>query len=232
MQRIGKLAYFGLILSILLLVATSGVWASVNAASGFVEVDVPVRGTYLYPDPQNTAVIEPPGIADLQSNGFSEGDRILITFEGSIDVYGGSDYVPVTALWGVFSSTNELLPVSEADRVPGAIDAGVDTDTGETWFSHENTNIPEDFEISPSTGFSIEIPQNAKYLFISVRDSWYADNTSPAPIHVSIEKQASETAGGFPLEYILAALGIIAVVAVIVVFLALKRRKPKTQSSS
>ena len=230
MKRIIKLAYFGLMLSILLLVASFGVWASVNAANGFVEVDVPVRGTYLYPDPQNTAAIEPPGIADLQSNGFSAGDRILITFEGSIDVYGGSDYVPVTALWGVFSSTNELLPVSEADRVPTAIDAGVDTDTGETFFSHEKTDIPEDFEISPSTGFSIEIPQNAKYLFISVRDSWYPDNTSPAPIHVSIEKQASETASGFPLEYILAALGIIAVIAVLV-FLMLKRRKPKTQSS-
>ncbi len=226
MLRKGKLAYFGFMLSILLLVASSGVWTSVKADRGF-EVDVPVRGTYLYPDPANTAVIEPPGIANLQGNGFSAGDRILITFEGSVDVYGGSDYVPVTALWGVFSSTNELLPVTEADRVPGAIDAGADTNTGETWFSHENTDIPEDFEITPSTGFSIEIPQNAKYLFISVRDSWYADNTSPNPIHVSIEKQASETSDGFPLEYVLAALGIVAAVAVVVAIVVLRRRKPR-----
>ena len=230
MRRIIKTTYFGFILSILLMVASSGVWASVKAASGSVEVDVSVRGTYLYPDPQNTVAIDSPGIADLQNNGLSAGDRILISFEGSADVYGESNYVPLTALWGVFSSTNELLPVSEADRVPGAIDAGADADTGETWFSHENTDIPEDFEIAPATGFSIEIPQNAKYLFISIRDSWYADNTSPGPIHVSIEK-ASEAAGGFPLEYLLAALGAVAVIAVLLVFFVFKRRKQKKQST-
>ena len=232
MQRITGLTYFGLTLAILQLAASCVVGVPVKAANGSVEIAVSVRGTYLYPDPQNNVDVESPGMADLQSNGFSAGDTILVSFEGSVDVYGESNYVPVTALWGVFSSTNQLLPVSEADRVPGAIDAGADTDTGETWFSDENTDIPEDFEIAPATGFSIVIPQNAKYLFISVRDSWYADNTSPGPIHVSIEKQAGETAGGFPLQYLLAALGVVAVIAILLVFFMLKRRKPRTQSTS
>src|SRR4030067_855829 len=125
MQRKGK-TLFVCIVSVLLLVVSAGVWVSVNAARGSVEIEVSVRGTYLYPDPQNNADIEAPGIADLQSNGFSAGDTILISFEGSVDVYGQSNYVPVTSLWGVFSSTNQLLSISEADRVPGAIDAGED----------------------------------------------------------------------------------------------------------
>ena len=231
MQRIKEKTLFVFMMSVLLLVVSAGVWVSVNAAGGSIEIEVSVRGTYLYPDPQNSSDVEAPGIADLQSNGFSAGDTILISFEGSVDVYGQSNYVPVTSLWGVFSSTNQLLSISEADRVPGAIDAGEDTDTGETWFSEENTDIPEDFEISPSTGFSIVIPQNAKYLFISSRDSWYADNTSLGPISVTIEKQASETASGFPLEYILAGVGVVAVVAILLIFFVLKRRKPRTQST-
>ena len=230
MQRIRKRTGLGFMLSILLVVVSCGVW--VPAAFGSAEVEVPVRGTYLYPDPQNNVDIESPGIVDLQSNGFSAGDTILISFEGTIDVYGESEYVPVTALWGVFSSTNQLLPVSETDRVPGAIDAGDDTDTGVTWFSEENTDIPEDFEIAPSSGFSIEIPQNAKYLFVSCRDSWYADNTSPGPIEVTIEKQASETASDFPLEYIIGALVAVAVIAVLLVFLVLRRRKARTQTTA
>jgi hypothetical protein len=122
-----------------------------------------------------------------------------------------------------------LLSVSEADRVPGAINAGDDFTTSQTWFSHEDTDIPEDFQITPSTGFLIKVPQNAKYLFISMIDSWYPDNTSSGPIAVTIEKQASESAGGFPLEYLLAALGIVALIAVLVIFFVFKRRKPEKQ---
>ena len=120
-----------------------------------------------------------------------------------------------------------MLSVSEADRVPGAINAGGDFDTGQTWFSDENTDIPEDFQITPSTGFLIQVPQNAKYLFLSMLDSWYPDNTSPSPIAVAIEKQA----GGFPLEYLLAVLGIVAAITVLVVFFVFKRKKPRTQNT-
>jgi hypothetical protein len=214
-------------LTICLLAAYCRVGVPVKAANGSVEIEVPVRGTYLYVDPRDNFGVESPGVADLQNNGISGGDTILISFEGTVDNYGGSDYHTLDYLIGVFSSTNQLLSVSEADRVPGAINAGDDFDTGQTWFSDENTDIPEDFQITPSTGFLILVPQNAKYLFLSMLDSWYPDNTSPSPIAVTIEKQA----GGFPLEYLLAVLGIVAAIAVLVVFLVFKRKKPRTQNT-
>jgi hypothetical protein len=206
-----------------------GAGVPVKAADGSVEIDVSARGAYLYVDPQDSSGVESPGVADLESNGISGGETVMISFEGTVDNYGGSDYHSLDYLIGVFSSTSQLLSVSEADRVPGAINAGDDFDTGQTWFSNENTDIPEDFEITPSTGFLIQVPQNAKYLFISMLDSWYPDNTSPGPIAVTIEKQSNVSAGGFPLEYLLAGLGIVAAIVVFVVFFVFKRRKPKTE---
>lgn len=225
MQR-ERIAVSLFMLAMLLLVAyCQGV--PVKAAEGSVEIDVSVRGAYLYVDPQDNSGVESPGIADLESNGILAGDNILISFEGMVDNYGGSDYHTLGSLIGVFSSTNQLLSVSEAARVPGAINAGDDYDTGETWFSHENTDIPEDFQITPSTGFLIQVPQNARYLFISMHDSWYPDNTSPSSIAVTIEKHT----GGFPLEYLLAALGIVAAIVILVVFFVFKRKKQRTQNT-
>jgi len=219
----------GLILSTFLLVTFSGVGAQLKALNGSIQIDVSVRGAYLYVDPRDNSDVESPGIADLQSNSISAGDTILISFEGTVDNYGGSDYHTLDYLIGVFSATNQLLSVSEVDRVPDAINAGDDFDTEQTWFSHENTDIPEDFQITPSKGFLIQVPQNANYLFISMLDSWYPDNTSPSSIAVTIEKQANESADGFPFEYLLAVLGIVAVIAVVVFFVVFKRRKPETQ---
>ena len=228
MQRKRRMTYSLLMLTICLLAAYCRVGVPVKAANGSVEIEVPVRGTYLYVDPRDNFGVESPGVADLQNNGISGGDTILISFEGTVDNYGGSDYHTLDYLIGVFSSTNQLLSVSEADRVPGAINAGDDFETGQTWFSDENTDIPEDFQITPSTGFLIQVPQNAKYLFLSMLDSWYPDNTSPSPIAVTIEEKQ---AGGFPLEYLLAVLGIVAAIAVLVVFFVFKRKKPRTQNT-
>ena len=210
-------------LSIFLAFSIFGAGFPVNASNGSVEITVPVRGAYVYVDPNDSSGVELPGIADLENNGISAGDTIIITFEGSVDNYGGSDYHSVEDLIGVFSSTNELLSVTEADRVPGAINAGNDYTTSQTYFSQENTDIPEDFLITPSTGFTIQVPQNAKYLFISMLDSWYPDNTSPNQITVTIEKQTN----GFPMEYILAIV-IIAAILFTVLFFIVKRRKKVT----
>lgn len=225
MQNNSKKLLFGFMLLIFLVVSFSIVGFPVKATNGSVQITVPVRGTYLYVDPTSRSGVATPGIADLQNNNISAGDTILITFEGTVDNYGGSDYHTLDYLIGVFSSTNELLSVTQAERVPGAINAGEDIDTGETWFSNENTDIPEDFKITPSTGLSISVPQNAKYLFIAMLDSWYPDNTSPNQITVTIEKQAS----GIPIEYVLAII-IIAVIVFIVIFFILKRRKKETKT--
>ena len=229
MRRTNKKIFFGLVLSMLFLVASSNVWAS----NGFAEIEISPRGTYLHADPggEGRLPVDPPRIVDLQSNGFSTGDTLLITFEGSMRGSEDAADTPVTALIGVFSSTNQILPISDADRVPGAVDAGSDFSSAQTFFTHEDTDIPEDFLITPSTGFSIRVPQNSKYLFISLHDSFYPDNTASTPIIATIEKQVSETAGGFPLEYILAALGLVIGIAVLVVFVVFRRRKSKTQSA-
>src|SRR5512135_2406668 len=129
MRRTNKKILFGFALSMFLLVAFSGVWVSVGeAAGGSVEIEVSVKGTYLLADPdqssQDANSIDAPGIVDLQGKGFAGGDTILISFEGSINVYGQSDYDAINSLIGVFSSTNQLLSIYDADRVPGAIDAG------------------------------------------------------------------------------------------------------------
>jgi hypothetical protein len=229
MQRVSEKILIGFILLALLLVTSFGVIVQVKASNGSFEIDVSVRGTYLYVDPRDNSGVESPSIVDLQSNSISAGDTILISFEGTVDNYGRSDYHTLDYLIGVFSSTNQLLPVSEAERVPDAINAGDDYDTSETWFSHENTDIPEDFQITPSTGFLIQVPQNAMYLFISMLDSWYPDNTSPSSITVTIEKQSNELAAGIPLEYLLLAFGIVAVFAVLVFLFMLKRKKLKKQ---
>jgi hypothetical protein len=227
MQR-KRITYSVLVMAILLLSAYCGIGVPVKAANGSVEIEVSVRGAYLYVDPRDSSGVESPGVANLQSNGISVGDTILITFEATVDRYGGSDYDTLDYLIGVFSSSNQLLSVSEAERVPGAINAGDDFTTSETWFSKESTDIPEDFEITPSTGFVIQVPQNAKYLFVSMLDSWYPDNTSPSSIAVTIDKQA----GGFPMEYLLAALGIVAAIAILVFFFVFKRRKARKQNTA
>jgi len=229
MQRKSEKIIIAVILSAFLLATFLGFGVQVKALNGSAEMGVSVRGTYLYVDPNRSYDVESPGIIDLQTNGISQGDTILISFEGTVDVYGGDDSITIEYLIGVFSSTNQLLSVSEADRVPDAIDAGDDIETSQTFFSNENTDIPEDFKITPSTGFLIQVPQNAKYLFVSMADSWYPDNTSSSPIMVTIEKQANESAAGFPMEYLLLAVGIVAAIAILIFLFMLKRKKPKKQ---
>jgi len=212
------------------------------ACEGIVEVDVPVRGTYLraiddrpysgqgrytYDEDLEMDVIvstpyrvQEPAIVDLQANGFVEGDRIMISYWATVyycGVWNPSNPAstdcgvarPPDLWWGVgglFSATPELLPISELDRVPTAIDAGPDIVTPETYWTDKlegisahlmgkgiswydgpmNTDIPEDFMIAPYTGMSIVIPSGAKYLFLSIIDVYYRDNLGS--VKVTIEK--------------------------------------------
>lgn len=191
------------------------------ASNNNSKVEVSVRGTYLRADPTPDS----PGIIDLESNGFSEGDSIIISFEGSFDRYGQSDYETLDYLIGVFSSTDQLLFINMEQRVPGAIEAGEDFTSSDTWFSNENTDIPEDFEISPASGFSITIPENAKYLFVCLHDSYYPDNTSLGPIEVSLKIQS-----GLPWEILLLILIVVAVIIFLIFFYMRKKKKNQIDS--
>ena len=86
MCRISGKILFGIMLSILFFVAFSDVSVS-KASDGPVTIEVSPRGTYLHADSQNGENVDSLGIVDLQGNGFSEGDAIMISFEGFAD-YG------------------------------------------------------------------------------------------------------------------------------------------------
>ncbi|MFC1487958.1 hypothetical protein ACFLRN_09780 [Thermoproteota archaeon] len=124
-----------------------------------------------------------------------------------------NEKVPYGGLVGLFSTTSELEDIDVLNRVPGAIDFGDDFVTPETlwdggrfeisqkleeknvdWYNGSlTTDIPEDFKIEPYTGKLIEIPRNAKFLFISLIDEYYRDNfESPNSLFANIEKDTDK----------------------------------------
>ena len=122
--------------------------------------------------------------------------------------------VPHGGLLGLFSTTSTLdNNLDSSKRVSGAIDYGDDYSTPDTWWqdgrpelsqklqskgidwytSSMKTEIPEDFQISPYTGMKIDVPRNAKFLFLSLIDAYYRDNfESPNSLVVTIEKDTDE----------------------------------------
>ena len=213
------------------------------------EADVPVRGAYLLSDDNGVwwddngdgvneeHHIENPLIVDLADAGFKPGDLISISSRGRIRfaVDGAPDwYTDNPDLSGVFSSSDTLLwdrsqggQVGPLQRVPDAIDVGISYVTPDTYYGKVSNDIPEDFRISGS-GTSIIIPSGAAYLMLAVVDTGVSNNDGW--IKVTIEKVTNED-GGVPLEYILAALGVVAAIAVLLVLVVLKRRKRGTQSN-
>jgi len=196
-------------------------------------VDVSYRGTFLRAEsfegsPTGGSAVENPAIIDLIAEGFTEGDYITISYSGKL--YGGaywdsgdlgeSNTEENYEISGLFSTSNELEPVDILNRVPGAIDFGEDIDTGETWFQNIPTDIEEDFIIEPYTGKTIQIPSNAKYLFICKSDSFYPDNVGT--ISISLKMGNAPT---FPVEFL--AIIVIAIIALVILFFFVKKRKKK-----
>ena len=125
-----------------------------------------------------------------------------------------NDAVSHGGLLGLFSTSSQLLDIDQLNRVPGAIDYGSnDYITPDTWWKDGRaevaeklaskgidwytgaleTDIPEDFKISPHTGMKVEIPRNARFLFLSLIDPYYRDNyESPNGLTVTIEKDTDE----------------------------------------
>jgi hypothetical protein len=165
-----KRQLFSLLVCVFLIVSSCSIvltYAQAPAGDGIVEVEVPVRGTFLHaveywpwwgPGTYEYDVdlelevgkvarghIENPAIVDLVANGFSPGDMVTISFEGGYHDAGSWNPVdpgPIAdietlKIAGVFSVTSELKPSNERERVPGAIDAGEDYDTGKTYWSND-----------------------------------------------------------------------------------------------
>jgi hypothetical protein len=76
-----------------------------------------------------------------------------------------------TAMTAVFSSSDVLLGGGSRYRVPGAIDAGTDVNTGGYWkcvlifCSFQSSDIPQDFRVDPGT--SVVVPPGATHLFVA-----------------------------------------------------------------
>jgi len=121
-----------------------------------------------------------PLIVSLGAAGFSPGQTLMIEALG--DYSGGPTPDDRYTLLGVFSASATLLATDQLQRVPDAIDAGLDANTGNTHFGALPTNIAEDFLISVTGSFRftvIMVPDGATHLFVGVSDSFFGDNVDP-----------------------------------------------------
>ncbi|NND71109.1 MAG: hypothetical protein HKN43_05990 [Rhodothermales bacterium] len=70
-----------------------------------------------------------------------------------------------------------ILQQSQLNRIPDAIDAGVDRVTEPTFGDGQATDIPEDFRFDEET-VEVTVPAGAQYLFVSNADSKQSDNSA------------------------------------------------------
>lgn len=143
------------------------------------------RSTYFHtngdPNAGNATAI------DLTANGFLPGMRIRITRVGGYDNSGPQSVDDFRrTMSGVFSASNILGPPENVNRVVGAIDAGDDWTSPNTFVGGESTDIPEDFLISDEFGnmgtmssVALDIPNGATHLFVSAVDTFFGDNADP-----------------------------------------------------
>jgi hypothetical protein len=147
----------------------------------FPEIAVTVRSLESFYRVDNSDVAEDAHSLRLADYGLSVGQRIRLRTEGQFDLPA------VRRVTAVFSSSDTLLPHTELKRVPGAIQtAAPPCPTGETFFEHQATEIPEDFRVDEMS-IEIEIPPGAQYLFVSNPDSFYADNAGMLQVMIQTE---------------------------------------------
>ncbi|MEO9819212.1 MAG: hypothetical protein ABJM90_00825 [Paracoccaceae bacterium] len=148
----------------------------------------------------------------LSSLGLTAGDQVRLEGAGSYDRGGG--FGEFFDLIGVFSADDTLLSGNLLNRVPGAIDAGVDVFTLPTNFGGSPTDIDEDFWISlfdgSLRGGIITIPDNAQFLFVGTADSFFEDNVSLGGWALNINKVETVP---LPPALPLLALGLVGMVA-------------------
>jgi hypothetical protein len=136
----------------------SALYHGVNSKSSYLRA---------WPGDEPTA----PRVIALADIGALPGETISLAqigaFSDSTELEDGNK----TTMTAVFSSTNQLLGTSERYRIPGAINAGADINTGGYWScflifcSFKSSDIPQDFRVDP--GLGIVVPPGANYLFVA-----------------------------------------------------------------
>ena len=125
--------------------------------------------------------VPPPALAiDLGALNIAPGDTLLLEQLGAFRFSDGAAMDIATGMLGLFSSSDVLLDSSLLNRVPGAIDAGLDVDSGTTFFDGLPRDIPQDFLIEAAT--IVLVPENAAFLFVETGDVFATDNTDPTMI--------------------------------------------------
>jgi hypothetical protein len=132
-------------------------------------------------------------LADL---GIQPGDVLVLTQRGDLSLAQSVGDPPLQVLTsaqvslvpaaevagdllGLFSSSAEVLDdTSRRNRVPGAIDAGLDTATPTLGQTGQPTDIPEDFRIGRfADAQTLVVPEGAAYLFLMPADTFLSDNS-------------------------------------------------------
>lgn len=134
-------------------------------------------------------------ILDLTQLGIQPGDTIVIERFGYLSPFGDSTKEYYGTVFATFSTDSRLLANSgttdgnTTDRVPGAINAqfpnGCQACIGKIFYISNGQNLVQ----GGFNGILVQVPANARYLFIGVADSFYRDNVdSNKDLAVGISK--------------------------------------------
>jgi hypothetical protein len=194
---------------------------------GAVIIDVDPQATYLRMSPMDVHYAErlngavarvatsgaPASLPiDLDALGFAPGDLLTLQrLGGFMYDYGWNGGTrEAYGMVGVFSATDELLPFTEAHRVPGALPATLGFPTRDSYYPALSTDIPEDFLIT-GEGVTLKIPEGAAYLLVTADDIFFWDNAPGANgFQLSLQQVSSPVpdAGGLLPVTVLTLLGL------------------------
>jgi hypothetical protein len=114
---------------------------------------------------------KPPRVISLADLGIAPGETLKLDTIGAYADTTKLEDGTKTTMTAVFSSTNQLLGTGQRNRIPGAINAGADVDTGGflkcflIFCSFQSSDISQDFRVDP--GLSVVVPAGANYLFVA-----------------------------------------------------------------
>ena len=134
-------------------------------------ISISPRATYILVNNDAALNTVPINLAEI---GLFEKDYIVLQRIGDFD--NGPNGDTFTSMMGLFSRNDTLLAGNILNRVPGAIDVGMDFISSPAWSGSVPTDIPEDFFIDSVV---VQIPDSAKFIFVAIHDSKFDDNSDP-----------------------------------------------------
>lgn len=152
------------------LLTTLSATCLVAAAAAQVPLPINPKATYLGIN-NDPAALPAPAIP-ISALGLSPGQWVQISTTGGFTA-NGSGQDTARNLMCLFSSTPQLLTATPGlvTRVPGALTAGPKYTSGNTYYSNDPTDIPQDFIVSRNSwtnGVLVQVPAGATYLFCTV----------------------------------------------------------------